>query len=198
MAARRTSVAPTVSTHCGTQVFSRSNGQNSSRQGSGPGTCPRCILHDDIRVRTVGPSRVVVSPNRMLRKNLLRSGNVPSSSVFNQERAYCTRDNGGLYTHELKAWHKELTSCSSCAADGRYPSYYHSRTLYYSDLFFAWWNDCFPATFKHLLPCLTVTSTRDLENLLQQFHSTFIPYQGRAGGRRLRYSRLDCHKAARI
>ena len=39
------------------------------------------------------------------------------------------------------------------------------------------------ASFTHLLPCLTVRSTRDLEKLMQQFH-----FQGRTGGQGLRHS----------
>ena len=88
--------------------------------------------------------------------------NGPSSLVFHQQRAFCT---GVLYTHGLKTGHVELTSCCCCAANGRYSNYYHSRTPYYNDSFFTWWNDCFSETFKHLLPCLTVTFTRDLEKL---------------------------------
>ena len=45
--------------------------------------------------------------------------------------------------------------------------YYHSRIPpYYNDLSFVWWNGCFSETFKHMLPCLTVTSTRDLKKPL--------------------------------
>ena len=46
--------------------------------------------------------------------------NGPSWSVFHQERASCT---GDLYHHELKTCPVEprLTTCFSCAADGRCP-----------------------------------------------------------------------------
>ena len=60
----------------------------------------------------------------------------PSSSVFYKEKASCT---GGLYSHEFKFCHVELTSCCCChccAADGRYPN------CCYNYLFFTWWNDC--------------------------------------------------------
>ena len=68
----------------------------------------------------------------------------------------------------IYSWMKDL-SCGTdklllLAADERYPNYYLSRTQDYNDRFFPWWNNCFSETFnlKHLLPCLTVTSTRDL------------------------------------
>ena len=56
-----------------------------------------------------------------------------------------------------------------------------------------WWNDCFSKTFRQLLPWLTVTSTLDLEELLQHFH-----VQDRLGGLLLCISRLNCYKVARV
>ena len=88
-----------------------------------------------------------------------------------------------------------LTSYCCCAADGRYPNYYHSRAPYYHDLFFTWWKVFFSVMFKHLLPYLTVTPMRDLEKPLQQFHRD---WQGRLGGRPFRRSRLNLRKAIRV
>ena len=50
--------------------------------------------------------------------------------------------------------------------------HFHSRTPFYNNNFFTWWDECFAATnprsssFKKLLPCFNVLSSRDLQKLL--------------------------------
>ena len=59
------SAAPAVSTHGGSQAFSRAKGGSPPLPPQWPETCPnpRCTLHDGIRV---GSGRVVVAPSRPL------------------------------------------------------------------------------------------------------------------------------------
>ena len=58
-AARRKSASPAVSTRSGSQASNRAKGQIHLQQW--PGTCPRCVLHGNIRV---GPSRTAVPRSR--------------------------------------------------------------------------------------------------------------------------------------
>ena len=80
-----------------------------------------------------------VFPYQWLAK--LEISNVPSLSVFHQERASCT---GDLHTREQTTCHVELISCCCRAVNWLCPNYqyYHSRTQYYNNLFLKCWNSC--------------------------------------------------------
>jgi len=44
--------------------------------------------------------------------------------------------------------------------------YYHSRTPYYNDHFFHWWDECFVEAVKHVCPWVEVKSKHALERIL--------------------------------
>ena len=101
----------------------------------------------------------------------------PEKSILHRWIIYSWIENLSSWTDKL------LLLCCRWAI----PNYYHSRTQYYNDLFLTWWNNCFPETFKHLLPCLTVTSTQDCQGS-----------QGTQGGWHLSSSQLDQRKVALV
>ena len=77
------SAAPAISTHGGSQAFSRAKGVSPPRPPQWPETCPnlRCILHDGIRV---GPGRVVVAPSRPLGNAVDRAAWIAARSMLLQ------------------------------------------------------------------------------------------------------------------
>ena len=75
-----------------------------------------------------------------------------------------------------------------CAADGKYLNYYHSRTPFYDDLFFTWWNDCFCSSTCALLDCYDHTTAATLGEAVKAV-SLPGPFSR---------SRLDGNKAARV
>lgn len=61
---------------------------------------------------------------------------------------------------------KLVKASNPLAAPGESLYYIHSKTAYYNDFFFDYWNFCFSKTFRLVCPFYDFTSVRDLQDLL--------------------------------
>ena len=61
---------------------------------------------------------------------------------------------------------KSVKGSDPLAAKGEGLYYIHSKTAYYNDFFFDYWNECFSKTFRLVCPFYEFTSVKDLEDLL--------------------------------
>ena len=59
-----------------------------------------------------------------------------------------------------------VKACNPLAPPGVPLYYYHSRTPYYNDKFFLWWDRCFSEAVRHVCPWMVVSSKKSLEKLL--------------------------------
>jgi hypothetical protein len=60
---------------------------------------------------------------------------------------------------------KVLVKVADPFAEGRPLYYYHSKTPFYNELFFRWWDDVIPKVFKLVAPWMIVNSQEELEQL---------------------------------
>jgi hypothetical protein len=63
---------------------------------------------------------------------------------------------------------KTVKASNPLAAKGEGLYCIHSKTAYYNDFFFDYWNECFAETFRLVCPFYAFTSVTDLQNLLAE------------------------------
>jgi len=69
-------------------------------------------------------------------------------------------------THMGKTSNLDVKAADPLADPGTPLYYYHSKTPYYNDIFFTWWDECFAFTFRNTCPVLAVNSPKRLRELL--------------------------------
>jgi hypothetical protein len=68
-------------------------------------------------------------------------------------------------------WVKVMVKAADPFAEGKPLYYYHSKTPFYNELFFRWWDDVIPKVFKLVAPWMIVNSQEELEELKAlEFH----------------------------
>jgi hypothetical protein len=71
---------------------------------------------------------------------------------------------------------KTVKASDPLAAKGEGLYYIHSKTAYYNDFFFDYWNVCLAKTFSLVGPFYDFTSVKDLEDLLAAIVQRYAVY----------------------